>query len=142
MSYVKQKRKLEGRRTFLLKSFRGLKNEEGSIPQSSILLRMRTLHSKSPSAAKDRTFMLHSGNYLDLPSIKEERSITKKGRLKKVEVGFRKAVIYVSNERRRELLITSWMKRCHVLPETSFRVQFKKRNMSVKVFIDRFHLFN
>ncbi|GIY93771.1 hypothetical protein CEXT_772141 [Caerostris extrusa] len=58
-------------RTFILKSFLGLKNEEESIPQSSILLRMRTLHSKSPSAAKDRAFMLHSRNYLDVPSIKE-----------------------------------------------------------------------
>ncbi|GIY39039.1 hypothetical protein CDAR_397351 [Caerostris darwini] len=108
--------------------FGDLKNEDESIPQSSILLRMRTLHSKSPSAAKDRVFMLHSRNYLDVPSIKEARSITKKGRFEKVEVGFQKAVIYVSNQRRRELLITSWTKRCHLLPENSFRMQFKKRS--------------
>ncbi|GIY93768.1 hypothetical protein CEXT_772121 [Caerostris extrusa] len=52
---------LEGRRISLLKSFRGLKNEEKSITQSSIFLRMRTLHSKSPSAAKDRAFHVAQG---------------------------------------------------------------------------------
>ncbi|GIY93765.1 hypothetical protein CEXT_772101 [Caerostris extrusa] len=100
-------RKEKKKRAFKLRSenlsvkiFSGTQKRRGIDPAVIHSPQMRTLHSKSPSAAKDRAFMLHSRNYLDFPSIKETRSITKKGRFEKVEVGFRKAVIYVSNERR------------------------------------------